>query len=127
MAITVTQYLPFAMLPFISYLTIVYIHPIISYYLRQYLQKTDNSFYIKRSVNLDDDEQKAKVKVAKIWKVLHLIGLVATNWYVYYALVMLYIPLAQFIYYSSTDKDFLLSIDQYILYIHKANILVAGH
>ena len=80
--VIITQYLPLLMLPIISYMIIVYIRPVISFHLKQ---KTDDYFYMQQvDVNIDDDgEQKAKVEVAKKWKLTHLHCVLGVNLLIY--------------------------------------------
>ena len=80
--VIINQYLPLLMLPIISYMIIVYIHPVISFHLKH---KTDDYFYMPQvGVNIDhDDEQKAKVEVAKKWKLTHLHCVLGANHLIY--------------------------------------------
>ena len=70
------------MLPIISYIIIAYIRLVISFHLKQ---KVDDYFYMpKVDVNIDDDgEQKAKVEVAKKWKLTHLHCVLGANHLIY--------------------------------------------
>lgn len=81
--VIITQYLPLLMLPIISYMIIVYVRPVISFHLKQ---KADDYFYMPQvDVNIDDDdgEQKAKVEVAKKWKLTHLHCVLGVNHLIY--------------------------------------------
>ena len=106
----ITEYLPFVMIPFISYLTIVYAHPMISFYLKKYLQqKTDDSFSTKQDADLDE----VKTKISKKWKVLHLECLFQASCIIYFLLIIrkLNIPSDHC---NNVDKGFPLIVDHYI-------------
>ena len=118
-AVRITLYLPLVMVPLISYLTIVYIYPVIYYCLKRHLQNSDNSFYIRQNVKVDSDEQlKAKVMLARKWKELHLQGLLATNCYIYFVL-WLCIPPTQLIHYNNRGNSLLITTDHYVSYLHE--------
>ena len=120
--------LPFIMMPLISYLVVIYIYPMISFHLKQYLQTPSNFFHVKLFENPDDvDEQKAKLlqeKTAQTWKRFHLICLFLTSFILTMILVALHIASASaFIDYGNEvlldkHKGFPLSSDHYISYIH---------
>ena len=79
--VILTQYLPLLMLPFIGYLIITYVRPVISFHLKQ---KADNYFHVELDVvDFDDDEQQAKVEVAKKWKMSHLHCMFGANNIIY--------------------------------------------
>ena len=112
MAGVITYYLPFLLAPFVSYITVVYIYPMISSRLKQYLHKSDNS-------QDENNEDMAKTKVAKKWKILNLEALLITNWYLYFVIVWLCTFHAEVNPYDNEGKGILSSIDYYIPYIHK--------
>ena len=110
MCVTITEYLPFVMVPFVSYLTIMYAHPMICFHLKKYLQKIDNSINIKQDL---------ETKILKKWKALHLESLLQASYIIYFFLIIsgrLDIPSAQ---YDNVDKGFLSNVDHYVSYIHR--------
>ena len=115
----ITHYIPFLLTPFISYLTLVYMYPSISFRLKQHLQQSENSWDA-----INDYEGIAKVKVGEKWKVLHLEALLATNWYVYFVITWLCIFPAEASHYDNEGKGTLSGIDYYIPYIHKILSLI---
>ena len=118
--VIITRYLPLAMIPFISYLSIACIYPVIYFHLKRNLRKPDNSFYTKQDITLDSDYNELNVKpVARKWKALHLQGLLATNCYIFCVLWLCTLP-ADMIHCNDKDKGFLANTDHYISYIHKA-------
>ena len=110
----ITHYLPFLLAPFVSYLTLVYIYPLISFRLKQHLQHVQSDY--SRDAN---NEDMAIVKVDKKWKVLHLEALLTTNWYVYFIIIWLCIFSN-----DNESKGTFSSIDYYIPYIHKILSLI---
>ena len=112
--VMITRYLPFLLVPLIGYLAMMYVYPMISFHLKQYL-KTENSIYFEQDVHLCSDEQKDKMIVIKKLKLLHLECLLVTNCYVYFVFMWLYISPGEPIPYKS--KDFLSTIDDYIAYV----------
>ena len=117
MAGVITHYLPFLLAPFVSYLTVVYMYPMISFHLKQYLHQSDNS-------QDENDEDMAKMKVKKKLKILYLEALLITNWYVYFVIVWLCIFHAEVNPYDNKGKGILSSIDYYIPYIHKIILII---
>ena len=129
---TSLTYLPFALMPLISYMVIIYIYPILSFHISQYSNSLRNNqtmnkfFHIKLFVNLDDvDEEKAKpiqAKITKKSKRYNLISLFLTSLIMTMILVMLHITsAAEFIDYGNDvllDEGFPLTNDHYLPYIH---------
>ena len=115
MCVAITEYLSLVMVPFISYLTIVYAHPMICFHLKKYLQKIDNSIKTKQDV---------AAKVSKKWKVLHLKSLFQASCIIYLFLISRRLDISS-AHYDDRDKDFLSNVDHYIPYIHRTlSILV---
>ena len=118
MGVAINEYLSFVMVPFISYLTIMYAHPMICFHLKKYLQKIDNY-----SNNIQDGGfNELKTKFSKQWKVLHLEFLFQASCIIYFLLIYrrLDIPSAH---YNNADKGFSF-VDQYIPYIHGTLLIV---
>ena len=115
----ITRYLPLVMVPFISYLSIVYIYPAMSFRLKRHLRNPEDYFHTEQDhITIDSNGQEVK-RVARKWKALHLQVLIATNCYIYCVLWLCFSP-ADLIHYNNSDKGFLASTDHYILYVHKA-------
>ena len=116
----VTQYLPLLLVPLMSYLIIVYVHPTLSLHFKHHLQKTDSTAVyrtefqniIKRDA---DEEEEAKVKFAKRWKIFQLECLLIANYNIYLVLMWSY-PFTQLAH--EKTKDFQSIVDHYIPYIH---------
>ena len=106
----VSQYLPFVTVPLLSCLLTVYVHPTLSLRLKQHLQKTDSDIYET------DEEQEAKMKVAKKWKIIQMECLLVTNYNIY--LVMWSYTLTAEPTHTDKPKDFKSTADHYIPYIH---------
>ena len=114
MGIAITEYLPFVMVPFISYLTIMYAHPMICFHLKKYLQKTDNYFN-----NIQDgDFNELKTKFSKKWKVLHLESLLQASCIIYFLLIYGRLGILS-AHYNNVDKGY-----WYIPYIHGTLLIV---
>ena len=105
----VSQYVPFVTVPLLSYLFIVYVHPTLSLRLKQYLQSTD-------IYETTDEEQEAKMKVAKKWKIIQLECLLVTNYNIY--LVMWSYTFTSEPPYTDRTKEFKSTAVHYISYIH---------
>ena len=118
-AVIITRYLPLVMVPFISYLSIVYVYPVISFRLKRHLRNPENYFHTEQDHITHDSNGQEVNRVARKWKALHLQGLLATNCYIYCVLWLCFSP-ADLIHYNNSDKGFLASTDHYILYVHKA-------
>ena len=120
MAGIITEYIPFILAPFVSYLTIVYTYPLISFRLKKHLQQSNNS----QDASNEDTIDMAKVKIGNKWKVLHLEALLATNSYVYFVIIWLCIFPAEAKPYNNEGKETISSTDYYIPYIHKILSLI---
>ena len=109
-------YLPLLMLPFVSYLIIADIRPVISFHLKQKLANIH--FYTKQGVNrfyFGDNEEQAKVKVAARWKMKDLFSFVyLINLFIY---LILYVRPFEVMHLDYTNED-VHPVDQCILYIH---------
>ena len=82
----VTQYFPLLLVPLTSYLITVYVHPMLSLHFKQHLHKTDSAAVyrtefqdiVKRDAD-NQEEEEAKVRVAKKWKIFQLECLLIAN------------------------------------------------
>ena len=117
--VILTQYLPLLMLPLISYLVIAYAWPVISFHLKE---KANNYFYIKQDETFDD-EQQAKVEVAKRWKTIHLDCVYGANTLIS---LIFYVQPVKLMMHLLVDSDKgLHSVDQYILYLNTVLTVLA--
>ena len=114
LAVMVTCYLPFLLVPLIGYLALTYVYPMISFHLKQYL-KTEDSIHLEQDAHLHSYEQMDKTIVVKKLKLLHLECLLVSNCYVHVVFMWLYISPGESIHYES--KYFPSSVDDYIAYI----------
>ena len=121
----VTQYLPLLLVPLMSYLIIVYVHPTLSLHFKQHLYKTDSAAVyrtefqdvVKRDAD-EREEEEAKVKVAKKWKIFQLECLLIANYNIYLVLMWSY-SFTQLAHSGhEKTKDFQSIVDHYIPYIH---------
>jgi len=122
-------YLPLTLMPLISFLTIIYVYPRISCYVKQYskIDEKDEFFLIKHLSYADTQQVKLmQVKIAQKWKTFHLVCLFLTICAITTLLLMLHISSAiAFIDYGNEilhDEEFLIGPNgyHYLPYMHAA-------